>query len=1076
MKSTFSYFLYLLLLPAILSAQTVVDHPIKLVNSAVEANEFLIFHTDGMGNSNPNTETTIGRYDPAGTNAEQRILEGSSTTNPASLTANGSKFLNAITLDYNGDSYDEPVVVVEKANGAKAFVLPGINKATLTGSIDPNATEFILPTPGNGGEIVKLAKGDFDNDGREELVVLTRADQVNGGFWLEIYGVISASSPNNLSRLKQKSLGIGFLPLSNSDDEAFDLAVGDFDNDGAPDLAIVAFEQGATSRQCFLQLYQVEPPDYVNFFSYGIVTKGKLTITPTGSSSGWENVGIVSHSPFAGPDQLCVSVIYEDPNNPNLMHREVYSIITDPTPEAYSLDSPTILATPYTNDIQNGGDRIALSMASGDLANIEEDMVAIAWDGEVRIFSPYDVSVSMRASSSGGTVQDQFYQLVKGNQYLSIGDMDYDKSQEILIVTTDDDGNSGNEQHFLRTTVLGLSQSLDALSVKGQRDLQFQPWAGASSDYHFAACVGEFQGGRAILKEPTMTSKTIFTPLIVNNAPPHHFDILGTLEADILEAYPVWPTTAASGTISSLYGAVSSTSQTLETELTSDWGVSATLSAGVSKLGNGVKASITGKYGEEFSQTQMTTETVTISTLSTALSDDQVYGTVQEYDIYEYPVDSSGHTIGYVLAMVREGSPIIQWMDSKSVDALNYLPDHEPGNLLSYPSSSNFDSYAGVSEEILTGVSTNIGSGGGLTFEMKFEDFASNSASTTKTFGAEVTVSASASFKYFDLGLDVTGTYNQSEMTTHTSTAYSEISLTSDLNRSLDQAFTDATYTVTPKAYWAENGALTLGYAVDPSLGSQGVNTFWTDHYQSNPDFSLILPWRLDAAKGFALGSTADKARLSKSISLSRSSFATGDTILIHAFVQNYSFLTYTGGVEFQFYAGNPDNGGILLEDIHGQTILTHTDVYEARERTPIVFLWKVPAGINPDPRIYVVIDPANKITEIHEDNNIGFRAGTAGPANSVHDELADSPIQTKLYPNPVSDRADLEIQLPSHGLLDVQLFNLQGQLMQTVYHKELHRGNFILPMNLATLPNGYYWVKVRFNQQQQIVKLMKAN
>lgn len=1074
MKKVFSYLLCLLIFPAILPAQTLIDHPIKLVNSSVEANEFLIFHTDGMGNSNPNTETTIGRYDPAGSNTSQRIVEASSTTNPASLTANGSKFLTAITLDYNGDSYDEPVLVIEKSNSVKVMVLPTINKGNLTASIDPNVTEYILPTPGNGGEIVKLAKGDFDMDGREELVVLTRADQASGGFWLEIYGTNATSPANSLARLKQQGLGIGFEALSNSDYEAFDLAIGDFDNDSTLDLAIVAFEQGANSRQCFLQLYQVDPPDNVSIFSWGITAKGKLILSPTGSSLGWENVGVVSHSPFAGPDQLCVSLIYQDPNNNGTMKREVYSIITDPTPEVYSLDTPTKLAAPYTNDIQNGGDRIALSMASGDLANIEEDMVAIAWDGEVRVFSPYDNSVTLRASSSGGTVQDQFYQLVQGNQYLSIGDMDFDKSQDILIVTTNDDGNSGNEQHFLRTTVFGLDQSLDNITIKGQKDIQFQSWAGASSDYHFAAFVGEFQGGRAILKEPSKTTKTIFTPLIVNNAPPHHFDVLGNLEADLLEAYPSWPTTASSGTISSQYQAVTSTSQTLETELKSDWGVSSTLSAGVSKLGNGIKASVTGKYGEEFSQTQMTTETVTISTLSTALSDDQVYGVVQDYEIYEYPVDSSGHTIGYVLAMIREGDPIIQWMDSKSTDALNYLPDHEPGNLLSYPSSANFDEYAGVAKEILEGASTNIGSGGGLTFQMQFSDFASSSASTTRTFGAEVNVSASASIKFFDVGLEVSGTYNQSEMTTHTSTAFSEISFTSDLNRSLDQDFTDATYTVTPKAYWAKNGALTLGYAVDPSLGSQGVYTFWTDHYRSNPDFSLILPWRLDAAKGFSLGSTPDKARLSKSISLSRESFATGDTIQIHAFIQNYSFVNYTGSVEFQFYAGNPDNGGILLEDINGQTTLTHNDVYEHRERTPIVFQWKVPPGINPDPRIYVVIDPNNLISEIHEDNNVGFRAGTPG-TTSIDDELAVDPLQTNLYPNPASDRAELEIKLPSHGLLDVQIFDLQGRLIRSLYHKDLHPGNFILPVDVSDLQTGIYLISVRHNQQQKVMRLMKT-
>ncbi|MFK7969467.1 MAG: FG-GAP repeat domain-containing protein, partial [Bacteroidia bacterium] len=830
--------LLLMLGCASLSAQTLIDHPIDLVNSSVEANEFLIFHTDGLGSSSPATKTTIGRYDPAGGSLSQKIVEASSVTNPASVQTGNGKFMNAIALDYNGDSYDEVVYVVEAANGVKGLSVPSINKGNLNGTINTGDVVTTLPTPsGSPMSVVKMDKGDFDNDGKEELILLTRSDVTNA-LRVQIRNILGPSTVQSSTLQKEASV-LPFVPLSNSAYEAFDIAVGDFDKDEKLDLAVVAFEQGTSNRQCVLQYYSVTPPDFPSRPFWTIDPKGKVTLGTTGPSSGIENVAITSARRATGIDQVTVALAFRDPNNQNTIQRRLYTVITDMVPGTYDLDTPQLLAQPYTSSSNNGGTIPAISIDAGDLINNGEEEIAVAWDGEVQIFSSFSSSITLRATGSAGTVQDEFYKLTKGNSYLSIGDVDYDKSKDILVVTTDDDGNSGNTMHSMRVSIMSLSQNLQTLSVKAQKEIQSQQWAGASSDYHLCATLGEFQGGRAILKEPTKSLKKVFTPLIVNNAPPHHFDILDNVEADILDAYPNWPSTAGTGTISSQYLAVNNTSRTLETSLNSDWGVSSTLSVGVSKLGNGIKASVTGKYGEKFTKTQTNTSTVTISTLSTALSDDQVYGVVQDYEVFEYPVDSSGHTIGYVLAMMREGQPIIQWMDSKSTDAIDYISDHEPGNLFSYPSSANFDDYAGVSELIRKGTSKNIGNGGSLDFTMAFSDFTSSSASVTKEFGVEVNVAANASFKFVDVGLDVTGSYNQSEMTTHSSTAYSEVSYTSDLSRALNPQFSDAFYTVTPHVYKKKSGALTLGYAVDPSLPTGGLDNFWSDNYNTHPDLTM---------------------------------------------------------------------------------------------------------------------------------------------------------------------------------------------------------------------------------------------
>ncbi|MFK7972763.1 MAG: T9SS type A sorting domain-containing protein, partial [Bacteroidia bacterium] len=176
------------------------------------------------------------------------------------------------------------------------------------------------------------------------------------------------------------------------------------------------------------------------------------------------------------------------------------------------------------------------------------------------------------------------------------------------------------------------------------------------------------------------------------------------------------------------------------------------------------------------------------------------------------------------------------------------------------------------------------------------------------------------------------------------------------------------------------------------------------------------------------------------------------------------------------FYAGNPDAGGVLLSDINGQSTVTIADSYLARERTPISFQWKVPQGISPAPRIYVVIDPNNKITEVHDDNNVGFHLLGAGSINSVEEAVTASPLQLKLSPNPATEQAQVEMMLPHAGQLSVQLFDMQGRLLKTAYDQRLHKGNFILPIDIADLPSGYYMVKVSLDQKQEVLKLVKTN
>lgn len=1046
------------------------DHPLR-INTPVEAQEFIIFHTANSSGSSIPTNATLGHYNWApGVPVSQRIVQDHSITLGANMGTTGAKFLNALALDYNGDRYDEVILAKQEILGANQRMMlayPDIAKNPLSTGAVMVESNSVFSWPGDREPILKMGKADFNGDGKDEFAVLFR--NYSGDLFLEVRSVVSAA---------QGSVILGglnvqpFLPLSNSNYEAFDLTIGDFNGDGTPDIAVAAFEAGTTfSRRCFLQLFEVNPSANTGPWTWFPSAAGKITVTETGGSIGWENLALSAGRYLDTPegrDQIAIALAFVDPNQPQQINQRLY--LAESGSGGNGLNTVSLSLSFYSDDQINIA-RPAVALASGDLNGDEVDEIVLGLDGAIRVFSagPGLAPTSM-SSGSAGNVQDQFYQLVRGNAYLSVQDADLDSKKDILVITTDDDGSSGNPQNYLKVRVYGTNDALNLLTVKGEKNLLSQPYSGNSSDFVYATTFGEFSGGRAILREPTMITRKIVKPLIVNNGPPHHFDIIGSLEADITECFPTWPTTAAAGSMESIYEEVTTTSKTLETTLKSDWGVSGTLSAGGSVLGIGLKASVTAKYGEEFSNTQSGSTSITISTKSTARADDQIYGVVQDYEIYEYPVDSSNVTIGYVLAMVRTGTPIIQWMDSKSTDALGFTPNHEVGNLFSYPSSANFDDYNGVLEKISFGPGYNFGSGGNaLNFSMTFSDFVSSNSSTTRTFGTEVSASAG----YFGAELGVEGSYSSSELVSHTSTAASEISYISDLDRALSSSFSDANYTVTPHVYWGENGAITLDYAVDPSIPGGATTNFWKDYYTTKPDLTVILPWKYEPEKGQSLGNTPDKRRLSKSIAPDKTSWVTGDTVIIRAYIHNYSLKDYNGDASFQFYAGNPDNNGQLLTDINGLDKLTVSGLFPARGRTPVYFHWKVPPGINSGATLYIVIDPDDLIDEVHEDNNVGFY-GLGSGVVSVDEWPNLSPISAKLFPNPAGSWTQLELVMPASGTLQAELLDLHGRIVKPLFDDDLAPGNYILPIDLSDVPAGYHFVRMRIDGRQKTLKLIR--
>ena len=77
------------------------------------------------------------------------------------------------------------------------------------------------------------------------------------------------------------------------------------------------------------------------------------------------------------------------------------------------------------------------------------------------------------------------------------------------------------------------------------------------------------------------------------------------------------------------------------------------------------------------------------------------------------------------------------------------------------------------------------------------------------------------------------------------------------------------------------------------------------------------------------------------------------------------------------------------------------------------------------------------------------------------------------LFPNPVKDQLSIQCQLEKQGLVEIAVFNVTGQ--QVIYRSiEAVTTDFGTVMDFTTLSKGIYLVKVSFNGQEEIRKVIK--
>ncbi len=634
---------------------------------------------------------------------------------------------------------------------------------------------------------------------------------------------------------------------------------------------------------------------------------------------------------------------------------------------------------------------------------------------------------------------------------------------ELIILTTDGWTQSAGKMYQISTHSDGSFDKLELIN----------DYLGTSDDLGLQkkSCLipANLDQDIRIGKPKRYSFTSILQPLVILNAPPVHFDIFDSESYDVCHSY-----NENKSEFVAKYIKQTQQSTEVRTEVNRDWSLSASISSGFSFWGVSVSAHLSQTYGEKFSKVEGSSRTVTVGFEIDASVDDQIYATVMDYDLWEYPVYGNNEIQGHVLVVDPQ---IVKnsWFDSKSWKGYSYIPNHEVGNILSYRRYPMLSDNPLMVEKIKGdyGLETSFLLSGNSSYEwfLNFTDFTDQNVTTTKEFSRDWGVSVSG----WGSGFSLDGSYNSEDINTQRTTVENGIDLSVKM-ASVDMSFGETRYEVTPYAYWASNGALVIDYAAAPELaGPGGEDTWWDSHYGYFPDPAFILPWRYDPEKGYSVSEV--KRKQTNDIQFHPENPADGDTVTIRARVHNFSLLPTPRPVGVRFFLGDPDDGGTQIESINGLTEIFTAEVIAPRGREELEMKWKVPDGTPSFPRIYAVIDKDDQLMEIHENNNISWNI-MQKTTGSIIDDIAEEKVQKEFFaaynhPNPFSELTQIRFDLPATSHVNISVYNVMGQRFTTLADRLMIEGLHIVEFNGMNYPPGIYFCTIRAGSSRQVIRMI---
>ncbi len=977
------------------------------------------------------------------------LIHASRYISPHTFRPNGE--LDMTVDDFDGDFLSEIVAAWEGTDGTVQLCILKPDP-TFLGAIDSLASwakirhlEKNNPLLFRSGgwqapPDIQLSAGNFDADLQKEFALAYWADdgQGNGYVNITVYDVDDTLGVYEAASIMDQSMQLpSMVGLGDGQVHLFEIAAGDFNGDEIDEILLVGREpMDPVGWQIFLKIYSYDSVG-VKLVPGAKEIAYSMPNTSYGVADVNATTGRISNVEY---DQAVVSFFTYRPDagyfTPDTTH---YYLL----PVSVNADLSTISTADLflqqrlfteTSAIYDG---FTTTLLCKDLNNDEKAEI-LSCVRNIRSKHP-----SFRLFSITDELQfSEFADLdsldVTFWTDVATGDIDADTTDGMLLPELFYTSSLGAELYKIRITISGEFDDIDfegsfAIPVDQSRRIE----------------IADFDGDIRLGVPRQYRITEILQPLVVLNAPPIHFDILNGNIYDVCLSYnendPQFIATYEKGT---------SQENELETEINTDWGISASLSSEHSFWGATVKSHLTTKYGEKFSKMAGSSTTVSVREAISANVDDEIYATVMDYNVWEYPVYGNQQQKGNVLVV----EPLFaekRWFSSTSWSGFSFIPDHEIGNIFSYREYPELENNPLLDEKIKGSYETSyeLHETSKKDWSLQFEDFTTSGATTQKEYG----VDWGASMEVWGFEFGIEGHYSKEEIATQRTKVASDLLIYVHLDR-IDEGIGEVKYYVTPYAYWARNGALVIDYAAKPDLSlNPQTPTFWQDYYGDIADPAFILPWRYHEEKGFTLQTEAKRYQ-TKDIIFYPMDAEEGDVVTISTRVHNFSLMDTPHPIGVRFYVGDPDSGGTLIKGTGGEEEV-YTDAAIPARGTKIVQLdWQIPSGLGTLPMIYAVIDEANTLPEINEGNNKGWTLlGKYFSTGIAEDELLQSPQEFYLYdnyPNPFNPLTTIQFTLPKASHVKLTILDILGREVATLISENLlvgrHKYEWI-PTNLAS-------------------------
>lgn len=979
----------------------------------------------------------------------QIASQGSDSTFTNGRPLNTARWMDAVACDVNGDGKDE---LVNAWSG-----LSGLFNISVSAAAQPTppgwewTSTHVIEEPGDvvTGPI-RLVAANLDTTPQQEVIACYR---VSGGLTISLY--------DSIDQATGALVKFGSELWADPAIREFDLAAGDFDCDGLDEIIFVFHYVQEPNHMFLLTVADFPEQRQPSYWP------GQPFPTADTLWGNWKRMKITAGDFYnRGFDEAIVSVTLCKGDS----GRQVFSYVSiDPQLRTYSMDlnyDSGITGEPPGWSWGYGWESDAVAADLNPLKKDGDELVA-AGPGEASILK---FSVGSANPSCLGKLPFLSQGLIEPyarRRFLAVADINADSSSESWIpeiVLAEHQQDSTTVLQVLMADVDYYNDITGLTRVAGsERRL-------GESTRMSEIVMGDFNGDGICLHAPKFVmQKSFYQPIVRLNVPPTHFDSINGVVYDICK---IRQETPSDPRFKVTYTETQQQTSHFSSELTTSLGLSSGWGAGVSLFGMKMKATMSSSFAKGYYGFHSTDTTISTSQTMNSWGNDWILATISDYDLWEYPLFVGAVFKCGVLVQIPHYTST-EWFHNKDTRALNWTADHEVGNILSYPPKDSI--LARTGGNLLTSFVGKLASvASSATWELDLSQQAIDENRLTHEIGTDVGASISGWGMEASVSLD----YSREDITTHTSSATKNATISVDVS-DLDQTIADADYLITPYIYWGADGALVIDYAIDPSVrgGDPELWTFWENRYKSQADPAFVLPWRLDVEKG--LGLNPNMKLYCKSIAISPATPSAGEVVCLSGTVRNFSLKDTDGPVTVRFYLGNPASGGTPIVGMDGQIDRSTIVPIRARGGEVVRMNWIVPTGLDNTARIYAVIDPDNLLSELHEDNNIGFVTLKVVETTGVEDEpvrvLPEGYVLEQNYPNPFNSHTAINYGMLTSGYVGLRVYDVLGREVAVLLEGEQMSGRHWVTWNADNMSSGVYFYRLTagtFTETRRMVLL----